>query len=88
MVGVLVYESNPYKTERNACSVHFITCAVCALPGTAVYMASVPGGLSDRLTRRVYAGAPGPLLAMCTHRPTSEEPRASSRNVPVETTNH
>jgi len=22
---------------------------------------------SDRLTRRVYAGAPGPLLAMCTH---------------------
>ena len=43
---------------------------------------------SDRLTRRVYAGAPGPLLAMCTHRPTSEEPRASSRNVPVETTNH
>jgi len=45
MVGVLVYESNPYKTERNACSVYFIACAVCALPGTAVYMASVPGGL-------------------------------------------
>ena len=45
MFGVLVYESNPYRTERNACSMYFITSAVCALPGTAVYNASVPAGL-------------------------------------------